>query len=72
MASQLCPDPLASALKPMDCSFYSDCLEAVYQCGVDGYPLGYGLKYCEAFRDNYAIFDEQGQSWVNDTLLCLK
>jgi Phosphomannose isomerase type I len=32
------------------CSFYAYCLEARYHCGPNGYPIGYGLKYCEKFK----------------------
>ena len=56
----------------MDCSFYPDCLEATYNCGPTGYPIGYGLKYCTKFVDNYDLYDEAGQAWIQGTLTCLK
>ena len=68
----ICLDPLASANMPQDCSFYPDCLEAAYNCGPTGYPLGYGNKYCNKFLDNYVIYDKDGQAWIDGTLLCLK
>ena len=46
-----CPDPAAIAALPEDCSFYTDCLEAKFDCGPDGYPIGYGDKYCLTCRE---------------------
>ena len=56
----------------MDCTFYDQCLEATYECGPSGYPLGYGLKYCNRFVDNYKLFSKEGKEWISGTLLCLK
>ena len=56
----------------MDCSYYPDCVEAEYQCGPSGYPLGYGLKYCNKFVDNFDLYDADGQAWIEGTLICLK
>ena len=68
----LCPDPLYSSKLPEDCSFYPDCLESTYHCGLNGYPMGYGNKYCNKFLDNYDDYSKDGQAWIDGTLLCLK
>lgn len=57
---------------PHDCSFYTECLEDKYHCGNDGYPVGYGNKYCSKFLEFFDSFDTKGQEWVEKTLLCLK
>ena len=67
-----CPNPSASATLPYDCAFYTDCLEATYNCGPSGFPLGPGLKYCERFLENEDRFSELAQEWVRDTRVCLK
>ena len=72
LQSTQCPDPMSFAEIPMDCTFYDKCLEATYNCGPEGYPLGYGLKYCDRFKDSYKEFTPQGRKWVQGTLLCLK
>ena len=70
--SPACPNPAAEAAVPSDCAFYTDCLESTFMCGPDGYPLGYGDKYCERFLDNKHYFTEEGQAWIDGTLVCLK
>ncbi|TRM58832.1 hypothetical protein BD626DRAFT_437887 [Schizophyllum amplum] len=66
-ATDICADP------PRDnCSFYSQCLEARFHCGPDGYPLGYGLKYCTKFGDEREKLSEKGQTWMLDTMYCLQ
>ena len=72
MLPSTCPDPAASAALLQDCSFYTDCLEATFDCGPAGYPIGYGLKYCQSFLENESIFSQEGQDWINGTLTCLK
>ena len=54
------------------CDFYLTCLEDEYHCGPDGYPVGYGHKYCSKFTDHLADFSESGQLWIKKTLVCLK
>lgn len=54
------------------CSFYSDCLENKYHCGHDGYPLGYGNKFCEIFKDSSYDFTKEGQDWIWNTMHCLQ
>ena len=54
------------------CTFYANCLESRYQCGPEGYPIGYGQHYCQKFSDNRSKFDAQGQQWMIDTMHCLQ
>ena len=39
-----------------NCDFYTECVEAKFQCGAEGYPIGYGDKYCRRFEDNLDCF----------------
>lgn len=62
-----------------DCNFYSQCLEDKFNCGSEGYPLGYGAKYCERFSSmgtNQAFknlkFTSKGLKWRDRTLRCLQ
>lgn len=55
-----------------DCSYYIECLEANYHCGPDGYPVGYGNKYCSKFLQFFDDFPPEGKQWVEKTLTCLK
>ena len=66
-----CPDPEAEAVQP-GCSFYTNCLEPTYNCGPEGYPIGYGYKYCTSFYEHYEQFSPDGQKWIDGTCLCLK
>lgn len=65
--STLCSNPVRG-----QCSFYEDCLETRYHCGVDGYPLGYGKKYCNKFNAARDKFSQKGQAWMLDTMECLQ
>lgn len=53
-----------------DCSWYAACLERAVPCGADGYALGFGEKYCTAFRD--ATFSAAGRTWVTKVMQCLQ
>eukprot|EP00762_Andalucia_godoyi_P008031 ANDGO_03491.mRNA.1 hypothetical protein SPRG_03290 len=67
------PTPEAcTAPVPETCSFYSNCLDKTHSCGIDGYALGYGLKYCSRFMANLQSFSTVGQQWINGTLVCLQ
>ena len=61
-----------SASNPGDCSFYTECLEAQFQCRSDGYPVGYGNRYCSKFLEFYDKFAPSGKQWIDKTLVCLK
>jgi len=68
IANEECSDPPYG-----QCSFYADCLESSrYHCGPDGYPIGYGLKYCDKSQARLSEFSEQGQTWVLNTMKCLQ
>lgn len=48
-----------------DCTFYNE-LEAIKNCGNNGYLISYGGKYCRKFGDNYANFNEDvGYGYFN-------
>ncbi|KAF9016318.1 hypothetical protein BDZ89DRAFT_408299 [Hymenopellis radicata] len=53
------------------CDFYP-CLDTIYKCGADGYPLGYGNKFCTAFKDSRSEFSPKGQQWISDVMFCLQ
>ncbi|KAJ7488339.1 hypothetical protein FB451DRAFT_1227046 [Mycena latifolia] len=55
-----------------DCTFYTECLEAKYQCGADGYPLAYGFHFCTKFAESRSKLSAEGQEWMLDTMLCLQ
>jgi hypothetical protein len=42
----------------------------VLPCGDDGYALGFGEKFCTAFRG--APLSPRGQAWMRSTMLCLQ
>ena len=67
------------APKDLNCGFYSACLESKFQCGADGYPVGYGEKYCERFMSlntahsvSSSELSPDGIRWRNSTLICLQ
>lgn len=62
-----CSDPV-----PNSCTFYSNCLESRFDCGSSGYPIGYGLHYCELFTKSSSEMSPEGQAWVTKTMLCLQ
>lgn len=76
-----CPSLEAAAelaAQPDHCEFYLKCIEPTYQCGASGYPVNYGFKYCTSFSN----YQKEGKfskdktdlqnTWVHDTLICLK
>lgn len=54
------------------CAFYRDCLEARIPCGPNGYAIGYGFKYCNAFMKYYSRFSNVGKQWITATCFCLQ
>ncbi|CAJ1935384.1 unnamed protein product [Cylindrotheca closterium] len=54
------------------CKFYSECLEEKFQCGDSGYPLAFGLHYCEVFLRNDPDFSEEGLVWAAKVRQCLQ
>lgn len=65
-------DTCQSTIENFSCEFYKLCLEDKYDCGPDGYPVGYGYKYCSKFVSFLNDFSESGQNWIHGTLICLK
>jgi hypothetical protein len=47
-------------------------MEAETECGLDGYALGYGFKYCTMFVNSINSFTSKGQTWVYSTMNCLQ
>ena len=43
-----------------DCEFYPKCVESAKECGLKGYALGYGYKYCNRFTENIYEFPSKG------------
>jgi hypothetical protein len=56
--------------RPQNCSFYSACVERATSCGEDGYALGYGEKYCTAFK-NISGLSAKGIAWRDSVMHCL-
>jgi hypothetical protein len=62
---QMCREPTG------DCQFYLRCIEDQVQCGIHGYPQGYGFRYCEKFSAE-SHFSPRGEVWVEKTRQCLQ
>ncbi|KAF5345490.1 hypothetical protein D9757_013513 [Collybiopsis confluens] len=62
------PDP------PHSCVFYAACLEPHFHCGSQGYPLGFGEKFCTKFNlpQNVGRLSDKGKEWMWDTMACLQ
>ena len=56
------------------CSFYNKCLDAQFQCGPEGYPLGFGLHYCEIFLQMQSLecVSQAGNNWMQFVRQCLQ
>ena len=39
-----------------NCNFYTQCVEARFQCGTNGYPRAYGDRYCHQFTNERTCF----------------
>lgn len=62
-----CAQPLQN-----NCDFYEKCLETKYQCGAEGYPVGYGGRFCRLFQKLQPDLSGPGQQWITDTMICLQ
>jgi hypothetical protein len=71
-ASGLAYPTVASCETPLelDCSYYGACLDKAIPCGTEGYALGFGEKYCTAFRA--APLSAAGKKWVTRVMGCLQ
>lgn len=68
-------DPIpaqCSSPVPQTCDYYTKCVEPAVNCGPKGYPLGYGLKYCQAFTAKKDKFTPAGQEWLFNVMECLQ
>jgi hypothetical protein len=69
-------EPPAECSAPIrdSCDFYLQCLEdRNYDCGITGYPLGYGQLYCQKFVSAAKPhLSAAGQTWMSNTMLCLQ
>ncbi|KAF7636264.1 Peptidase A2 domain-containing protein, partial [Meloidogyne graminicola] len=54
----------------LQCNKYIE-LEKKINCGELGYPIGYGLKYCNRFFEHSSEFTESGQNFIKCTGKCL-
>lgn len=63
---------VASCAVPLDtdCTYYSACLERAIPCGAEGYALGFGEKFCTAFRG--AELSPAGTKWMKSVMGCLQ
>ena len=63
---------MASCATPITrhCGFYAACLERALPCGEQGYALGFGERYCTAFRS--ASLSEKGTAWATGVMGCLQ
>ncbi len=63
---------VASCAVPLDtdCTYYSACLERAIPCGAEGYALGFGEKFCTAFRG--AELSPAGTKWMKTVMGCLQ
>jgi hypothetical protein len=57
-------------VRPRHCGYYSACLERALPCGENGYALGFGERYCTAFRS--APLSARGQAWTTAVMGCLE
>jgi hypothetical protein len=65
------PTP-ASCERPvrLTCAFYAGCLERALPCGEGGYALGFGDRFCNAFRRS--SMGPEGRAWVEGVMGCLQ
>jgi hypothetical protein len=47
-------------------------MEERFNCGDDGYPIGFGQRYCNMFGTNRALFSAAGQAWIDKVRTCLQ
>ncbi|KAH7707281.1 Protein W01A8.8 [Aphelenchoides avenae] len=72
LAFSMARQAVVSATTCTGCDAYK-CLEAEKHCGPEGYPLGFGYKYCRRFKEAafYNLYDEEGKQFVDSTRQCL-
>ncbi|KAJ3732716.1 hypothetical protein DFJ43DRAFT_291867 [Lentinula guzmanii] len=72
--SPLTPSINCTSPPPHTCTFYSACLETHFHCGPEGYPLGFGEKFCTKFSspENVGRLSRKGEEWMWTTMGCLQ
>jgi hypothetical protein len=57
-----------------DCSWYANCLEALYPCSGTsaGYAVEYATHFCQLYQQNFDMFSQVGQQWINAVRKCLQ
>ncbi|CAF1242342.1 unnamed protein product [Adineta ricciae] len=60
---------LESTINENSCEFYSS-LEKLMPCGKNGYVIGFGYRYCEAYLDARNEFNDT--KWQNGVRVCLQ
>ncbi|KAF7329246.1 hypothetical protein MKEN_00185300 [Mycena kentingensis (nom. inval.)] len=68
---QVRQSPVCTAPPLDDCSFYA-CLEPKFNCGPEGYPIGFGQKFCNKFSAARNELSAEGQQWMIKTMNCLQ
>jgi hypothetical protein len=53
------------------CTFYTSCLEKEANCGAEGYPIGYGAKYCKDFTNASSKFATHPGCYVSSGVCAL-
>lgn len=66
------PECYDTLIQNLDCSWYETCLQAAFQCPEDGYPIGYGYKYCSRGLRLEPLLTPRQADWFQRTLKCLK
>lgn len=67
-----CPIPDLDSIADNVSTFYN-CVEEIFNCGENGYPLGIGVKYSDKFYfETRPKLSAQGQLWIDKTLICLQ
>ncbi|KAJ4474230.1 hypothetical protein J3R30DRAFT_649097 [Lentinula aciculospora] len=75
LATSLSTPPInCTSPPPHTCTFYSACLESHFHCGPEGYPLGFGEKFCTKFNmpQNVERLSTKGKDWMWTTMGCLQ
>jgi hypothetical protein len=55
----------------VNCEFYAKCLEQAKPCGIAGYALSYGKKYCNKFTSQ-TFHSQRAQIWLKSAMKCLQ
>lgn len=67
-----CNMPNNSIPSYYDCNYYPFGAEMKIPCGINGYPLAYGMKYCILFNNSLDSFSSVAKTWIENTRHCLQ